>query len=359
MTLVLLWEPIRIVLFRAESKRKCRQAAFAIFCAFAGVSSQGCSTNAVIQSASLELLIEAAVRAGPNLISHFELGDLPDGKFIEVQVAGEDGIKCCGTASSMGCAVTFRNPTGCVLKISSLPSCVQGVSFMRGGFDLHDMGECTNVRWLLADCADLGRDLQGLCKCFPSVVAMALHGFRIKEFDTDLGPLLHMRALKRMELSCVVDKVLTGGDLIQRLLTGLPRLEQLEVQASCNLGSEGDRIHGSSKRRCFELSDSLDNGDGVVVLPAWGDCKDVTVRMCSPVIRFVQLRRPPGSGTDANVKLRSLKIDTLNVVPFGEAGVADDAQLSYHIRIDKVRQAKRDTTGEMKGVHSDKKSTVR
>jgi len=28
-------------------------------------------------------------------------------------------------------------------------------------------------------------------------------------------------------------------------------------------------------------------------------------------------------------------------------------------RIDRVRQAKRDTTGEMKGVHSDKKSTVR
>ena len=28
-------------------------------------------------------------------------------------------------------------------------------------------------------------------------------------------------------------------------------------------------------------------------------------------------------------------------------------------KINRVRQAKRDTTGEMKGVHSDKKSTVR
>ncbi len=92
------------------------------------------------------------------------------------------------------------------------------------------------------------------------------------------------------------------------------------------------------RRHTFEISDRLKDGSDVVEVP---DCRayaDVTLRLWSPTVRFVEFRPAPGNGKPAGEKPQSLTRYLHNVVPSGERRLIDGGELCYRIRIDKAEE---------------------
>ena len=76
-----------------------------------------------------------------------------------------------------------------------------------------------------------------------------------------------------------------------------------------------------TKHHGFELSDSLENNSaGVVEVPDLGEYTDVTLRLYSPTIRFIEFRPSSVKGSAVPEGLKSMTLSLHNVIPSGEAG---------------------------------------
>lgn len=293
------------------------------------------STNTVFQSDSLERLMEVAAREkdvfttfNPRLGAHGSIG-------VDVT-----GLGCIGDdfASFKGCVVSLSNESDLIFGLSSLPLGVQGVEFRGGHFDLSAIPPCEGVKYFSARCCGLSVNVTTLCTLFPHPETMILDTRGQDDVDNCLECLMQMKSLRRLELSCYGHKGPLRKDMLREFLKSLPRLERCKLSVWCNLGPLERGERRGSKYHTFELSDSIENNSaGVVEVPDLGEYTDVTLRLYSPAVRFIEFR-PPSVKRDASTKvLKSVTLSLHNVIPSGEERLIDGGELRYSIYIDRSR----------------------
>ena len=147
-----------------------------------------------------------------------------------------------------------------------------------------------------------------------------------------------MKSLRRIELSCHGHKGPMRKDMLREFLKSLPQLERCKLSVWCNLGPLERGERRGSKYHTFELSDSIENNSaGVVEVPDLGEYTDVTLRLYSPTIRFIELRPPSVKGSAVPEGLKSMTLSLHNVIPSGEESLIDSGELRYSIHIDRSR----------------------
>ena len=149
---------------------------------------------------------------------------------------------------------------------------------------------------------------------------------------------MQMKSLRRLELSCYGHKGPLRKDMLREFLKSLPQLERCKLSVWCNLGPLERGERRGSKYHTFELSDSIENNSaGVVEVPDLGEYTDVTLRLYSPTIRFIELRPPSVKGSAVPEGLKSMTLSLHNVIPSGEESLIDSGELRYSIHIDRSR----------------------
>ena len=291
------------------------------------------STNAIFKSDSVERLMQVAARekGGYTTFSPY-LGD------HGVIVVGVTGLGCIGDefASFKGCVVSLNNESDLVFGLSSLPLGIQGVEFRGGDFDLSAVPPCEGVKYFSARCCGLSVNVTTLCTLFPHPETMILDTRGQDDVDNCLECLMQMKSLRRLELSCYGHKGPLRKDMLREFLKSLPQLERCKLSVWCNLGPLERGERRGSKYHTFEISDSLENNSaGVVEVPDLGEYTDVTLRLYSPTIRFIELRPPSVKGSAVPEGLKSMTLSLHNVIPSGEESLIDSGELRYSIHIDK------------------------
>ena len=108
--------------------------------------------------------------------------------------------------------------------------------------------------------------------------------------------------------------------------------QQMKYAITFDIGTTG------VKTCVFEISDSIENNSaGVVEVPDLGEYTDVTLRLYSPTIRFIELRPPSVKGSAVPEGLKSMTLSLHNVIPSGEESLIDSGELRYSIYIDRSR----------------------
>ena len=299
--------------------------------AFAGVGMV--PTNAVFKSDSIERLMQVAARENdvfttfnPRLGAHGSIG-------VDVT-----GLGCIGDdfASFKGCVVSLSNESDLIFGLSSLPLGVQGVEFRGGHFDLSAIPPCEGVKYFSARCCGLSVNVTTLCTLFPHPETMILDTRGQDDVDNCLECLMQMKSLRRLELSCYGHKGPLRKDMLREFLKSLPQLERCKLSVWCNLGPLERGERRGSKYHAFELSDSIENNSaGVVEVPDLGEYTDVTLRLYSPTIRFIEFRPSSVKGSAVPEGLKSMTLSLHNVIPSGEESLIDSGELRYSIHIDK------------------------
>ena len=293
------------------------------------------STNTVFKSDSIERLMQVAAREkdvfttfNPRLGAHGSIG-------VDVT-----GLGCIGDdfASFKGCVVSLSNESDLIFGLSSLPLGVQGVEFRGGHFDLSAIPPCEGVKYFSARCCGLSVNVTTLCTLFPHPETMILDTRGQDDVDNCLECLMQMKSLRRLELSCYGHKGPMRKDLLREFLKNLPQLERCKLSVWCDLGQKERGELRDSKHHTFELSDSIENNSaGIVDVPDFGEYTDVTLRLYSPTIRFIEFRPPSVKGRVVFEGLKSMTLSLHNVIPSGEERLIDSGELRYDIHIDRSR----------------------
>ena len=293
------------------------------------------SPNTVFKSDSLERLMEVAARENdvfttfnPRLGAHGSIG-------VDVT-----GLGCIGDdfASFKGCVVSLSNESDLIFGLSSLPLGVQGVEFRGGHFDLSALPPCEGVKYFSARCCGLSVNTRTLCTLFSHAETMILDTRGQDDVDNCLECLMQMKSLRRLELSCYGHKGPLRKDMLREFLKSLPQLERCKLSVWCNLGPLERGERRGSKYHTFELSDSIENNSaGVVEVPDLGEYTDVTLRLYSPTIRFIEFRPSSVKGSAVPEGLKSMTLSLHNVIPSGEESLIDSGELRYSIHIDRSR----------------------
>lgn len=304
---------------------------------FTGVSMT--STNAIFKSDSVERLMQVAARekSGYTTFSPY-LGAQG------VILVGVTGLGCIGDyigdefASFKGCVMSLNNESDLVFGLSSLPLGIQGVEFRGGDFDLSAIPPCEGVKYFSARCSGLSVNATTLCALFPRAETMILDTRGQDDVDLYLELLMQMKSLRRLELSCHGHKGPLRKSMLREFLKSLPQLDRCKLSVWCNLGQRERGDLRGSKSHGFELSDSLENNSaGVVEVPDLGEYTDVTLRLYSPTIRFIEFRPSSVKGSAVPEGLKSMTLSLHNVIPSGEESLIDSGELRYSINVDRNR----------------------
>ena len=204
--------------------------------------------------------------------------------------------------------------------------------------DLSAIPPCEGVKYFSARCCGLSVNVTTLCTLFPHPETMILDTRGQDDVDNCLECLMRMKSLRRLELSCHGHKGPMRKDMLREFLKSLPQLERCKLSVWCNLGPLERGERRGSKYHAFELSDSIENNSaGVVEVPDLGEYTDVTLRLYSPTIRFIEFRPSSVKGSAVPEGLKSMTLSLHNVIPSGEESLIDSGELRYSIHIDRSR----------------------
>lgn len=294
------------------------------------VSVYGGTAKAAVEIKGLERLLSVAVQAEADLRSEFAAYDLPfngrNNGYAKVFVS-DYKLYSDSDKNFFGYFVNFYSQAD-MLKIASMPPEVHGLLFVKGDYDLGDMGELANIKYFTATCSGLNVDVEGLCRIIPNVEKLTLARSAVRSGDVDC--LLRLNRLSDLELSGFAHESLSAGELIQKLVTGVPQLKTLYMSKVRNVNDKSGERMGADGF-CFNLTCNLEtNRSNVVEIPDWGNCVSGVVEASSEEVRAVEFRIPPGKG-----KLQALRLSLRNVIPFGETNLVDDGFVEYSVCIRK------------------------
>ena len=115
---------------------------------------------------------------------------------------------------------------------------------------------------------------------------------------------------------------------MQLLLQSMPQLSSVKLSTSRYFGTP-DAGEAVGNTRSFDLSDELARSEsGQLLIPDAGDCSRIKLKLSSTRVRSAEIRLPPGKKA-----LRTLELELLNVIPFGETKLITDGCISYSVRI--------------------------